>query len=48
MSAKIIRRMNEGEKVASFNCGDKYADLNDFLVNDAPDYHYELLAVNLM
>lgn len=48
MKGKIIRRMNEGERVTSFNCGEKYRDLNDFLINDAPDYRSELLAVTYL
>lgn len=44
----FVRRMSEGESVASFNCGDKYQDLNDFLVNDAPQYRKELLAVTYL
>lgn len=38
-----VRRLTEGEKVESFDCGD--ADLNDFILNTAPLYRDELLAV---
>ena len=44
----FIRRMEEGESVSSFNCGDKYPDLNDFIANDAPQYRKELLAVTYL
>ena len=44
----FVRRMEEGESVSSFNCGDKYPDLNDFIANDAPQYRKELLAVTYL
>ena len=40
-----FRRLNEGERVTEFNCGDLYEDLNDFIINDAHLYREELLAV---
>ena len=38
-----IRRLNIGEVVESFNCGDE--DLDDFIQNDTPLYREALLAV---
>ena len=38
-----LRTLKEGEKVKSFDCGDD--DLNDFILNAAPLYREELLAV---
>lgn len=38
-----IRKLDEGEIVSDFNCGDN--DLNDFILNDAPHYREALLAV---
>ena len=38
-----VRRLKEGEKIESFDCGD--ADLNDFILNTAPLYLEELLAI---
>ena len=38
-----IRRLKEGERVESFDCGD--ADLNDFILNDAHLYKEERLAI---
>ena len=38
-----VRPLKEGERVKSFDCGD--ADLNDFILNAAPLYREELLAV---
>ena len=46
MSRQTIRRLSEGESVDSFNCGDDYQDLNEFIVHDAPFYRSELLAVS--
>ena len=40
-----FRRMKEGERIYEFNCGNNYEDLNDFIINDAPLYRDELLAV---
>lgn len=39
-----IRRLEEEEKIESFCCGD--ADLDDFIVNEAPFYRDPLLAVS--
>lgn len=39
-----ISRMEEGETIESFNCGD--ADLNDFILHEAPLYREALLAVS--
>lgn len=39
-----VRRLEEGESVKSFDCGD--TDLNDFILNAAPLYRDELLAVS--
>ena len=39
-----ISRMEEGEIIESFNCGD--ADLNDFILHEAPLYREALLAVS--
>lgn len=39
-----IRRLEEGEKIESFNCGD--SDLDDFIINDAQYYRASLLAVS--
>ncbi len=39
----LIHKMEADEMVLSFDCGD--ADLNDFIVNDAPVYREKLLAV---
>lgn len=38
-----IYKLSENERVESFDCGD--ADLNDFIVTDAPLYRKEKLAV---
>ncbi|MBR1800443.1 MAG: GNAT family N-acetyltransferase [Bacteroidaceae bacterium] len=38
-----IYKLSEGETVESFDCGD--ADLNDFILSDAPLYLHEKLAV---
>ena len=48
MKGKIIRRMDEGERVTSFNCGETHKDLNDFIVYDAPAYQSELLTVTYL
>ena len=40
-----FRRMKEEERIYEFNCGNNYEDLNDFIINDAPLYRDELLAV---
>ncbi len=32
----IIRKLEDGEEVGSFDCGDE--DLNDFIINDASVY----------
>lgn len=39
----IIRKLENGEEVGSFDCGDD--DLNDFITNDASVYRQALLAV---
>ncbi len=39
----LIHKMEPDEMVLSFDCGD--ADLNDFILNAAPDYRKALLAV---
>ena len=39
-----VRRLEEEEKIESFSCGD--ADLDDFIVNEAPFYRDALLAVS--
>ena len=39
----IITKLEEGETVKSFDCGD--ADLNDFILNECPLYRKEKLAV---
>lgn len=39
-----IRRLEEDEKIKSFSCGD--ADLDDFILNEAPYYRDALLAVS--
>ena len=38
-----IRRLQQGEKIESFDCGD--ADLNDFIINEAHHYRNALIAV---
>ena len=43
-----FRRMQEGERIYEFNCGQRYEDLNDFIINDAPLYRDELLAVTYL
>ena len=39
-----LRKLNEGETIQSFNCGD--TELNDFIINKAAKYRDELLAVS--
>ena len=39
-----ISRLEEGETVESFDCGD--ADLNDFILKESPLYRQALLAVS--
>jgi hypothetical protein len=39
-----IRKLNEDEKITSFDCGDE--DLNDFILNESHLYRKELLAVS--
>ena len=39
-----LRKLNEGETIQSFNCGD--TELNDFIINRAAKYRDELLAVS--
>lgn len=39
-----IRRLNKGEKIKSFNCGD--TDLNDFIMHECSLYRNALLAVS--
>ena len=43
-SQLTIRRLEEGDNIESFNCGD--TDLNDFILNEAPLYYNTLLAVS--
>ena len=43
-SKRQVRRLEEEEKIESFSCGD--ADLDDFIVNEAPHYRNALLAVS--
>ena len=43
-SSYVVRRLEKGEKVKTFNCGDD--DLNDFIINEANLYRYALLAVS--
>ena len=38
-----MRRLDEGERIVAFDCGD--ADLDDFIINEAPMYRDALLAV---
>lgn len=38
-----IRRLQQGERIESFDCGD--ADLNDFIINEAHHYRNALIAV---
>ena len=38
MGRLIVRKMNDHEKIDSFNCGERFSDLNDFIINDAPLY----------
>ena len=40
--------MNDHERIDSFNCGERYYDLNDFIINDAPLYSKELFAVTYL
>lgn len=42
-SSYTIRKLEIGERVKSFDCGD--ADLNDFILNSSNDYRKALLAV---
>lgn len=44
LSDYSIRRLQQGERIGSFDCGD--ADLNDFIVNEAHLYRNELIAVS--
>ena len=48
MSRLIVRKMNDHEKIDSFNCGERFTDLNDFIINDAPLYRKELVAVTYL
>ena len=43
-STFCIRRLGRDERVASFDCGDD--DLNDFILNEAPQYSRARLAVS--
>ena len=46
-SQLTIRRLEEGDNIESFNCGD--ADLNDFILHEAPFYeknNFSLLLPN--
>lgn len=43
-SSYVVRRLEKGEKVKTFNCGDD--DLNDFIINEANLYRDALLAVS--
>ena len=44
MMQRQVRRLEEDERIESFCCGD--ADLDDFIVNEAPFYRDALLAVS--
>ena len=39
-----VRKLQEGEVLKSFNCGD--AELNDFILKDADNYRKTLLSVS--
>ena len=39
----IVRRLESGETITAFNCGDE--DLNDFILSEAPLYNDAFLAV---
>lgn len=41
-----IRKLDFNDKINDFDCGDE--DLNDFIVNDAPLYSKELLAITYL
>ena len=43
-----MRKMDDREKIDSFNCGERYSDLNDFIINDAPLYRKELFSVTYL
>ena len=43
-----MRKMDDHEKIDSFNCGERFSDLNDFIINDAPLYRKELFAVTYL
>lgn len=43
LSAYEVRKLGKNEKIESFDCGD--ADLNDFIITEAPYYRKALLAV---
>ena len=43
-SQLTIRRLEEGDNIESFNCGD--SDLNDFILNESMFYRKALLAVS--
>ena len=43
LSAYEVRKLEKNERVESFDCGD--ADLNDFIITEAPYYRQALLAV---
>ena len=42
-SAYKVRKLQEGETIKSFDCGDE--DLNDFIMNRVDDYLKTMLAV---
>ena len=42
-NAYSVRRLDGGETIASFNCGDE--DLNDFILHEAPLYNDAFLAI---
>lgn len=44
ISQLLISRLGNNENIESFNCGD--TDLNDFILNEAPLYLDNLLAVS--
>lgn len=44
LSNYTIRRLQQGERIKSFDCGDD--DLNDFILNEAHLYRNELIAVS--
>ena len=43
--APIFRRLRNGERIITFDCGKQYKELNDFILNDAHHYADAMLAV---